>query len=207
MPQMKKGYYLTILGLLVCSMVWTAGAQDQATQTVYVHEGDINGTLLAGVQVTGQDAAGNNFQGTTDFNGAVVLSGQPGTWQFSFYKDGYDPLSLNYDVIQSGIGGVYLQKSLPSQSNQIAWTVYVHEGDINGTLLAGVQVTGQDAAGNNFQGTTDLNGAVVLSGQPGTWQFSFYKDGYDPLSLNYDVTESGEGAVYLQSSGNVMQGN
>jgi len=40
--------------------------------------------------------------------------------------------------------------------------------------------------------------AYVISGQPGTWQFSFTKEGYDPLNLNYNVTETGEGAVYLQ---------
>ena len=65
-------------------------------------------------------------------------------------------------------------------------------------MLSNVQVTGQDATGNGFQGITDSNGVVVVSGQPGTWQFSFTKDGYDPLSLNYNVTETGEGAVYLQ---------
>lgn len=81
---------------------------------------------------------------------------------------------------------------------QVAWAVYVHEGNLNGTMLSDVQVTGQDATGNGFQGITDSNGVVVVSGQPGTWQFLFTKDGYDPLSLTYNVTETGEGAVYLQ---------
>jgi hypothetical protein len=85
-----------------------------------------------------------------------------------------------------------------SSQEQVAWTVYIHEGNLNGTMLSNVQVTGQDAAGNGFQGITDSNGVVVISGQPGTWQFSFTKESYDPLSLNYNVTETGEGAVYLQ---------
>ena len=54
-------------------------------------------------------------------------------------------------------------------------------------MLSDVQVAGQDAAGNAFQGVTDSNGVVVINGQPGTWQFSFMKEGYDPLDLNYDV--------------------
>ena len=86
-----------------------------------------------------------------------------------------------------------------SSQEQVAWTVYVHEGDLNGTMLSNVQVTGQDAGGNGFQGITDSNGVVVISGQPGTWQFSFTKEGYDPLDLNYNVTETGEGAVYANS--------
>jgi uncharacterized GH25 family protein len=65
-------------------------------------------------------------------------------------------------------------------------------------MLSDVQVTGQDAAGNSFEGITDSNGVVVINGQPGTWQFAFMKDGYSPLNLDYDVTETGEGAVYLQ---------
>jgi hypothetical protein len=67
-------------------------------------------------------------------------------------------------------------------------------------MLSGVQVTGQDAAGSSFQGITDSNGLVVVSGQPGTWQFNFTKEGYSPLSLSYDVTQTDEGAVYLVSA-------
>ena len=88
---------------------------------------------------------------------------------------------------------------LPASSQeQVTWTVYVHEGDLNGTMLSNVQLIGQDAAGNGFQGIADSNGVVVINDQPGTWQFSFTKESYDPLSLNYNVTETGGGAVYLQ---------
>ncbi len=194
---MKKKFPLAILILLISSStVLTAYSQEQVAQTVYVHEGNLNGTLLAGVQVTGQDFAGTGFSGTTDANGAVTVSGQPGTWQFAFAKDGYNPLSLSYDVAETGEGAVYLQRAAASQE-QVTQAVYVHEGDLNGTLLAGVQVAGQDASGNGFGGTTDSNGVVAITGQPGTWQFAFTKEGYEPLSLSYNVTENGEGAVYL----------
>ncbi|MCX6670278.1 MAG: hypothetical protein NTV25_10835 [Methanothrix sp.] len=194
---MKKSYSLMILMLLISgSMVLTASSQEQVTQTVYVHEGDLNGTLLSGVQVAGQDAAGNGFERTTDSNGAVAISGQPGTWQFTFAKEGYNPLSLSYNVTENDYGDVYLQKAASSQE-QVAQTVYVHEGDFNGTLLAGVQVAGQDAAGNGFERTTDSNGVVVISGQPGLWQFTFAKEGYNPLSLSHNVTDNGYADVYL----------
>jgi hypothetical protein len=112
---MKNGYCLAALFLLIgSSMMLTASCQEQVAWTVYVHEGDLNGTMLSNVQVTGQDAAGNGFQGITDSTGVVVINGQPGTWQFSFTKEGYDPLSLNYNVTEMGEGAVYLQKTAQS---------------------------------------------------------------------------------------------
>jgi hypothetical protein len=211
---MQKSSRLAILVLLIgCSMMLAVSAQDQVSQTVYVYEGDFNGTMLSDVQVTAQDAVGNSFEGITDSNGVVVVSGQPGTWQFTFTKDGYNPLKLNYDVAETGEGAVYLQRATPIQDqvsptqdqvpqtqDQVSQTVYVYEGDFNGTMLSDVQVKAWDAAGNSFEGITDSNGVVVISGQPGTWQFTFIKDGYNPLKLDYDVTETGEGAVYLQKA-------
>ena len=203
---MKNGYRLAVLMLLMCSStLLVASALDQVALTVHVYEGDFNGSLLSDVSVIGQDAAGSSFQAVTDSNGAAVVSGQPGSWQFTFAKDGYDPLSLSYDVTATGDGSVYLQKATPTPTpapsvDNVALTIYVHEGDLNGTMLSGVQVTGQDAAGRSFQGITDSNGLVGVSGQPGTWQFNFTKEGYSPLSLSYDVTQTDEGAVYLVSA-------
>lgn len=84
--------------------------------------------------------------------------------------------------------------------NQVDFTVYVHDRSLNGTALSGVQVTGQDATGNSFAAATDSNGTAVLSGQPGSWQFSFAKYGYETLNLNYNVTSTDYGDVYLQES-------
>ena len=93
----------------------TASCQEQVSQTVYVFDGSFNGTMLSDVQVVGQDATGNAFQGVTNSNGVVVINGQPGTWQFTFIKDSYDSLSLNYDVTETGEGAVYLQRASQSQ--------------------------------------------------------------------------------------------
>jgi len=109
---MRKGYSLATLILLIASSIaLTAFAQEQVDFTVYVHEGSINGTALSGVQVTGQDAAGNSFEGITDSDGVAVVSGQPGTWQFTFAKEGYGTLNLSYNVTSTDYGDVYLQKS------------------------------------------------------------------------------------------------
>ena len=199
---MKNSYCLAILMLLMSiSMVLVASAQDQVALTVHVYDGDFNGTLLSGVSLSGQDAAGSSFQTVTDSNGAAVVEGQPGTWQFTFAKEGYDTLSMSYDVTETGDGSVYLQKATTTPSaDTVALTIYVHEGNLNGTMLSGVQLVGKDAAGNIFQGLTDANGLVTVSGKPGTWQFNFTKEGYKPLSLSYAVTQTDEGAVYLESA-------
>lgn len=207
---MKKIYYLSILALMaICGMVLTASSQEQVAWTVYVYEGSFNGSLLSDVQVTGMDAVGNSFEGITDSNGSVALYGVPGTWQFEFMKEGYDTLDRSYNVTHTGEGSVYLQEAAQTAAqpqmaagtqiqNQVALTVYVYDGDFNGSMLSGVQVTGMDGMGNGFEEVTDSNGSVTLYGMPGTWQFEFMKEGYDTLERSLDVTEPGEGAVYLQ---------
>ncbi len=197
--------------------------QEPASLKIDVYETNLNGTALPGVRVTGTDAAGNSFSGTTDSNGAVVLSGQPGTWQFSFAKEGYETRNPNYDVTKTEEVAAYLQRIAqpmpqrttqpapayitprPQSDEQFDFTVWVHDRSLNGTALSGVQVTGQDAAGNSFSGITDSDGAVALSGQPGTWQFSFAKEGYGTLNLSYNVTSTDYGDVYLQSASSADQ--
>jgi hypothetical protein len=194
---MEKMYRLALLVLLMlCSLELTASSQEEVALTVYVHEGDLNGTLLSGVQITGVDAAGNEFAGETGSKGSAVINGEPGTWEFAFSKDGYEPIDLSYDVEETEETAAYLEKT-ESSGGAVALTVYVHEGDLNGTLLSDVQILGADATGNEFEGVTDSSGSAVVYGLPGTWQFSFTKDGYDPLDLSYDVEETEAGAVYL----------
>lgn len=190
---MKKSYQLAILMILAISaLMSTAFSQEQVDWTIYVHEGDLNGTLLSDVQVTGQDAQGNSFQATTDSTGAATVSGQPGTWEFTFAKDGYETQDLSYDVAETGEGTVYL---LPQ--GEAALTVYVHKGDLNGTMLSGVSVTGHDGQGSSFEGMTDSDGTATFRGNAGTWAFTFAKEGYEPLALSYDVSGVMERAVYL----------
>ncbi len=107
---------LVILILLtIINMPLPAASQEQVAETIYVQEEDMNGTLLPGVQVTGQDAAGSGFEGATDSNGTVVISGLPGIWQFLFTKEGYEPLNFSSNVTETAEGVVYLQRSSPHQ--------------------------------------------------------------------------------------------
>ena len=196
---LKVNHNITATGRAFVFLERSAVQQEQVTLTAYVHDGSLNGTLLSGVMVTGQDAGGNAFQETTDSDGAVTISGLPGLWQFQFAKEGYDTLNLSYEVNETQEAAAYLMRS-PVLQEQVTLTAYVHDGSLNGTLLSGVMVTGQDAGGNAFQGTTDSDGAVTISGQPGLWQFEFAKVGYENLNLSYEVNETQEAAAYLMRS-------
>jgi hypothetical protein len=217
---MKAWYYLAALAMLCC-MAIPAYSQEQVTLTVYVHDGSLDGALLSGVQITGQDAEGNVFKATTNSDGLAKVTGEPGAWQFAFQKDGYDMLFLKYNATQSEETAAYLEKSAtsqemvsaeqtasettsaqanPSSEDQVELTVYVHEGGLNGALLSKVLITGQDGSGNDFERTTDSSGSAVISGVPGTWTFSFVKDGYATLDLRYNATKSEETAAYLETA-------
>jgi hypothetical protein len=168
--------------------------------TIYVHDGNLTGPQLPGVQVSGLDASGNGLNQFTNSDGSVVINGQPGTWPLTLSKDGYKPVSLNYSVTETQTTAAYLQRILQPQETTVALTIYVHDGNLTGPQLPGVQVSGQDASGNGFNQLTSSDGSVVINGQPGTWQFTFSKDGYKPVGLNYNVTETQATAAYLQSN-------
>jgi len=194
---MNIAYYLTAL-LILSSMALPASCQEQISLTINVHEEALDGPLLSEVLITGSDGTGNEFAGVTDSDGAAVISGTPGTWQFSFQKDGYDDLNLQYDATQTEETAAYLEKS--SCAEQVALAVYVLEGSLDGPILPDVQITGQDGDGNEFSGTTNSTGVAIISGIPGTWQFAFQKAGYDSLYLQYNATQSEEAAAYLEKA-------
>ncbi|RQW80648.1 MAG: tetratricopeptide repeat protein [Methanothrix sp.] len=115
--KMSRSCLMVFLLLAMVNMSLPAASQEQVAETIYVQEVDMNGTLLSGVQVIGQDAAGYSFEGVTDSNGTAIVSGLPGAWQFLFVKDGYEPLKFSSNVTETGEGVVYLQKSSQSSDN------------------------------------------------------------------------------------------
>jgi predicted alpha/beta hydrolase len=184
--------------LILTGMMLPVSSQQQVSLTVYVHEGSLNSTLLSDVLVSGQDADGNEFSEMTDSNGMAVIQGIPGTWQFAFQKAGYDPLYLNYNAAQSEEVAAYLEKN--ETKDLINLNIYVHDSNLSGDLLPGVEVKGQDGNGNAFAETADANGMAVVRGEPGIWQFAFQKDGYDILILKYNATQTEDTAAYLMKA-------
>jgi len=115
----KIGYRLSILMILMMSgMALAIAATEQVAFTIYVHEADLNGTMLSDVTVTGEDAAGKAFEGITDSDGIVTIPGQTGTWQFTFEKEGYGTVNLNYDVTETSEAAAYLLK-VPESNEQV----------------------------------------------------------------------------------------
>ncbi len=218
---MKVWYYLAAM-LILSGMILPASSQEQVALTVYVHEGDLDGALLTGVKISGQDASGNEFVQTTDTSGAAVVQGERGTWQFAFQKEGYDTLYLTYNATQTEETAAFLTEetaaflteetaAFPTEvaaanleendaTDLVTLTINVHEGDLNGDTLSAVQIKGQDGNGNEFVQTTDSSGVAVVQGVPGTWQFAFQKEGYEILFLTYNATQTEETAAYLEKS-------
>ncbi len=194
---MKIRYYLAAI-LIICGLSNPALSQEQATLTINVHNGALDGTALEGVYITGTDASGSEFSQVTDSDGVAVVSGEPGVWQFTFAKAGYNPLYLTYNATQDEQTAAYLEKN--EDASLITLAVYVHDSDLNGELLSGVQIDGTDGSGNEFSGVTDSSGVAAITGEPGIWLFEFQKTDYDILSLKYNATVSEETAVYLDRS-------
>jgi hypothetical protein len=194
---MKVWYYLAAM-LILSGMIFPASSQEQVDLTMYVHEGDLDGALLSGVKITGQDASGNGFVQATDANGTAVVQGEPGIWQFAFQKAGYDTIFLTYNATQTEETAAYLKKN--DTTDLVTLTIYVHEGDLNGDLLSAVQIKGQDGNGNEFVETTNTSGVAVVKGEPGVWQFAFQKEGYDILFLTYNATQTEETTAYLEKA-------
>jgi len=196
---MRSFRLLAAFLFISCIVTLAASAQDEIALSIYVHEGNLNGTMLSDVRITGQDAEGNSLTATTDADGMAVINGMPGTWQLAFEKSDYQPLELSYDALQTEEVAAYLEKKVSSQP--ITLTVYVYEGSLDGTELSGVQITGRDAAGGEISATTDADGAAVISGTPGSWELSLAKDGYESvINLSFEATETEEVGAYLEKS-------
>ena len=166
------------------------------TLTLYFHNGDLNGPVIPGAQVTGQDGSGNSFQQTTDSNGYVKITGDPGTWSFSASADGYETYSEDQEIIETGTKAAFLLKK-KQEIIPVTLTLYVHDGSASGPIIPGAQVTGQDGSGNSFQQTTDSSGYVKITGDPGTWSFSASADGYETYSEDQEISETGTKAAFL----------
>ena len=85
------------------------------TVTLYVHEGDQNGPIIPGAQVTGQDGSGNNFSQTTDSNGYMTIGGTPGTWSFTASASGYKSNSWSQSITNTCTKHAFLQKEKPKE--------------------------------------------------------------------------------------------
>lgn len=80
----------------------------------------------------------------------------------------------------------------------VTLTLYVHKGYASGPTISGVQVTGDDGAGNSFEQTTNSDGYATITGIPGTWSFSASADGYEANNWDQEITETDTKDASLQ---------
>jgi hypothetical protein len=90
-------------------------AEKLVTLTLCVHDGSASGPIIQDAQVTGQDGSGNSFEQTTDSNGYVTITGDPGTWSFSVSADGYETNSWDQEITVSDTKDAYLQEEEPEE--------------------------------------------------------------------------------------------
>ncbi|MDP2924880.1 MAG: PKD domain-containing protein, partial [Nanoarchaeota archaeon] len=82
----------------------------QATLTLYVHEGSVNGQIIPGARVNGTDASGKYFDVVTDSNGYVTITGSVGTWSFTASMSGYKIVSWSQTINTTCRRDAYIQK-------------------------------------------------------------------------------------------------
>ena len=75
-----------------------------------------------------------------------------------------------------------------SDTETVALSMYIHDGSTSGSVIEGVQVSGQDGAGSSFSQTTNSSGCVTITGTSGTWSFTASGSGYDDKSWDQVIT-------------------
>lgn len=105
--------------------------------TLYVHEETTSGPPVSGAKVQGHDGANNSFDGFTDSNGLIQISGTQGVWYFSVSKGGYQTKTWNQNLDQSCRLDISLQRIDPcgGQTGYIYrecswWGDYLHKWNL-----------------------------------------------------------------------------
>jgi tetratricopeptide (TPR) repeat protein len=193
-------------------------SQDQVSQTVYVYDGDFNGSLLPGVQIAGRDAAGLSFSGITDTNGMAVFSGQEGEWRFEFEKDGYKPLDLNYSMTETGDGKVYLVRAKEA-TEQVAPQIAAYPNDEPvGPINLPQNLNNQLPATSSTANATEESQLAANESETESAEFwllngnSLYEQGrYDEAAQSYDrcilLNPQIETAWFNKGNAHYMQGD
>ena len=96
------------------------------------------------------------------------------------------------------LGWAYPPESWRPAIPPVRLTLSIHDGSGTGTLLPGVRVTGSDGAGTPFDTTTDATGAVIIEGDPGEWQFTASREGYETTLGSPSIMSDGRRDAFLQ---------
>lgn len=227
------------------------GSKPAVTLTLYVHERFDYGRIIPEATVSGQDGAGNSFEGTTNDDGFITIKGYSGNWSFiASAPDYYDkswtqaitetrtidaflkvvsnpvhplpllqsststlgsdlkpPVPKEIPRLQSSAStlGSDLKTPVPEEmtfgsgggggvvaglDEPVTLTLYVHGGNIDGPIVSGASITGQDGKGNNLNGITNGDGFAKLIGYPGSWSFKAFAQGYQDKTWYQRITDT-----------------
>lgn len=142
------------------------------TLTLYVHDGDTNGPVISGAQVTGQDGSENSFQQTTDNNGYVTIDGTQGTWSFTASAPGYETNGWSQSITLTCTKHAFLQKTMTTTPrsfdviNSAIWTVSETGpmGNCPGTWIRRPGTNTFDASWSCEGGVTDIIDITSIEG-------------------------------------------
>ena len=140
---------------------------------------------VGGVEFSGTDGDGQGFVETTDSAGYAYAVGSPGRWWVDAIKSGYYPENRDYPVSDCFLWGFEMRPI----TDYASLDVYVFEDSSQSTPVVGATVAVSMTSGEAFEGQTNSEGLVIVSGAEGDWTFTVTKAGYGTIAWRQIIYE------------------
>ncbi len=88
--------------------------------------------------------------------------------------------------------------------SSVTLTLYLHKNSATGAVIADVLISGQDGAGSFFDETTNLNGMVTITGEPGNWSFTASRSGFVTHTWSESIAATGIKDAFLFEDNNLF---
>ena len=173
------------------------------TLILYIRNEDQSEFIIPGARITGQDGNGDVLSAITDGNGRASLQGYPGNWSLRASANGFRASAWFQQIADICTKDVFLKEDKASNvsssinskiedviESKISLTLFIHNGSLNGPLVSGAQVISQDANGNSIQRISNNNGYANIKGDPGTWYFTAFAEGFILNSWSEEILET-----------------
>jgi len=172
----------------------------QATLTLYIHEGNVNGQIIPGARINGTDDSGKSFDVTTNSDGYATITGSIGVWNFTTSKNGYKSVSWSQIINTTCRKDGFLQKEASPISIVITSPLIItpekSEYDTSDILSAEFKIKNK--------GTTPVTLDVLTVGgrDPDDLVIDFYWERNVTIAPNSEHTYSGNIYSLLSKEGN-----
>lgn len=88
--------------------------------------------------------------------------------------------------------------------SSVTLTLYLHKNSATGAVIADVLISGQDGAGSFFDETTNLNGMVTITGEPGNWSFTASRSCFVTHTWSESIAATGIKDAFLFEDNNLF---